>query len=282
METINSTTQVMEHRITWLDIQYALSEYDRSLKYYGVPRGGSYLSAMLNPVDTPEEADVIIDDLIDTGATKEKYNKLFPDKPFVGVFNRADFEGKWLSFPWEQKGVIEIEDNVRRILEYFDNANREGLKDTPRRYIKFLKEFLTPTPFNFTTFDAEGTNEMIVQTNIPFHSLCEHHLAPFFGTASIAYVPNGKIVGLSKLARTLDLYSRNFQNQERITKQIAERLMEELQPQGVAVMLKAEHMCMSMRGVKKHDTHTTTSHLTGCFKDDLNCRNEFLHIVNSK
>lgn len=279
METINTTTQDMEHSISWSEIISALEKFDRTKKYYGIPRGGSYFSAMLNPVDTPEEADILIDDLLDSGATKEKWTRMYPDKEFVTVFNKEDYKNKWLVFPWEKKGTEELEDNVRRILEYFDDAKREGLQDTPRRYIKFLKEFLTPHQFNFTTFDADGTDEMIVQTNIPFYSLCEHHLAPFFGTACIAYIPDGKIVGLSKLARTLDLYSRNFQNQERITKQVADRLMEELSPKGVGVILKAQHLCMSMRGVKKHDTWTTTSHLTGCFKDDQSCRNEFLHFA---
>lgn len=174
-----------------------------------------------------------------------------------------------------------LECSVRNILNEFDNTEREGLKDTPKRYIKFLREFLSPPEFNFTTFDAEGTDEMIVQSNIPFYSLCEHHIAPFFGVAHIAYIPDKKIVGLSKLARTLELYSRRLQNQERITTQIAERLMNELNPLGVGVVLKAQHLCMSMRGVKKHDTHTTTSKLLGFFKEDLNCRNEFLSLIKS-
>lgn len=174
-----------------------------------------------------------------------------------------------------------LESSVKNILSQFDDTNREGLKETPKRYIKFLKEFLSPPEFNFTTFDAEGTDEMIVQSNIPFYSLCEHHIAPFFGVAHIAYIPDKKIVGLSKLARTLELYSRRLQNQERITTQIAERLMKELNPLGVGVVLKAQHLCMSMRGVKKHDTHTTTSKLLGFFKEDLNCRNEFLSLIKS-
>jgi GTP cyclohydrolase I len=154
-----------------------------------------------------------------------------------------------------------LERSVRNILNEFDNTEREGLKDTPKRYIKFLREFLSPPEFNFT--------------------LCEHHIAPFFGVGHIAYIPNKKIVGLSKLARTLELYSRRLQNQERITSQIAERLMDELNPLGVGVVLKAQHLCMSMRGVKKHDTHTTTSKLLGFFKEDLNCRNEFLSLIKS-
>lgn len=170
--------------------------------------------------------------------------------------------------------------HFQKLLEQLgEDISREGLQETPKRYVKFMREFMTPPEFNFTTFDAEKTDEMIVQTNIPFYSLCEHHTAPFFGTAAVAYIPGEKIVGLSKLARTVDLYSRRLQNQERITTQIAERLVKELNPRGVAVVLKAQHLCMSMRGVKKHDTWTTTSKMTGAFKEDLNARNEFLNFI---
>jgi len=160
-----------------------------------------------------------------------------------------------------------------------EDVSREGLIETPKRYIKFMREFLEPKDFNFTSFDAEGTDEMIVQSNIPFYSLCEHHTAPFFGVANVAYIPNNKIVGLSKLARTVDLYANRFQNQERITTQIAERIQLELNPLGVAVTLKAQHLCMCMRGVKKHDTWTTTSKMLGVFKTDLDCRTEFLNLI---
>lgn len=266
--------------ITWEEIKYRVSILDKNLKYYGVPRGGQYISAMLNPVDSIEEADVIIDDLIDSGKTEEAF-KIY-NKPFIGLFNKQteeDLKDKWLVFPWEQKEEP-VEDNFVRILQYLgEDPTREGLKDTPKRYIKFMKEFLEPKIFNFTSFDAEGTDEMIIQTNIPFYSLCEHHTAPFFGTAAVAYIPDKKIVGLSKLARTVDLFANRFQNQERITTQIAEKLQQELNPQGVAVSLKAQHLCMCMRGVKKHDTWTTTTKLLGLFKADHNARQEFLSYI---
>jgi len=264
--------------ISWNEILDIVSDWDRTKKYFGVPRGGQYIAAMLNPVDTPEEADIIVDDLIDSGKTRDKYQKMYPNKPFMALYDKTIFNEGWLQFPWEIEGEKEIEDNVRRILQYFDNPNREGLKDTPRRYIKFLKEFLHKPDFKFTTFDSEGMDQMIVQTNIPFYSLCEHHTAPFFGVAHVAYIPNNKIVGLSKLARCVDLYANRFQNQERITSQIAERLMKELEPKGVAVSLKAQHLCMCMRGVKKHDTWTITNKLVGVFKEGM-ARNEFLKLI---
>ena len=120
---------------------------------------------------------------------------------------------------------------------------------------------------------------LLGQSDIPFYSLCEHHLAPFFGTGFIAYVPDKKIVGLSKLARVLDKFARRFQNQERITTQVAEYLNKELEPKGVAVILKAQHLCMSMRGIKKPNTTTTTSKMVGVFLNDQSARNELLQII---
>lgn len=174
---------------------------------------------------------------------------------------------------------MNAEKNFKEILTYLgENPDREGLKETPKRYIKFLNEFLSPPEYNFTVFDSEGYDEMIIETEVPFQSLCEHHCAPFWGFGTIAYVPDKKIVGLSKLARCLESFSRRFQNQERITMQVANFIEEKLQPKGVAVLLKARHTCMEMRGVKKSGIWTTTSCLKGCFKNDLNCRNEFLQL----
>lgn len=160
-----------------------------------------------------------------------------------------------------------------------EDVDREGLKDTPRRYVKFINEFLNPPSFNFTTFKNEGVDEMVICGDIPFYSLCEHHMVPFFGWGHIAYIPNDKIVGLSKLPRTLDKFARQLQNQERITKQVAEYIMQELNPKGVGVILKARHLCVEMRGVEKPGTMTTTSCMLGVFKSDLNCRQEFLQLV---
>jgi GTP cyclohydrolase I len=160
------------------------------------------------------------------------------------------------------------------------DSSREGLRDTPSRHAKFLKEFLVDSePFNVTTFDSEGYDEMIVQTGIPFYSMCEHHMVPFFGHATIAYIPNEQIVGLSKLARTLVHFSRNLQNQERITKQVTEFLNDTLHPRGVGVTLTARHLCMEMRGIEKPGTQTTTTFVKGVFKDDPATRSEFLAYI---
>ena len=157
-----------------------------------------------------------------------------------------------------------------------EDVLREGLKRTPERVALFYQEFLNPPEFKFTTFDSEGYDEMIVQKNIPFFSICEHHLVPFFGHATVAYIPDKKIVGLSKLTRTVDLYTRRLQNQERITSQVADRLQEELNPLGVAVILEARHFCMEMRGIRTHDVYTTTTKLIGAFKSNHDTRAEFI------
>jgi GTP cyclohydrolase I len=173
-----------------------------------------------------------------------------------------------------------LESSVKNILAHFDtDPDREGLCDTPRRYVKFLTEFMKPSEFELTEFDGEGYDQMVIQTGIQFHSLCEHHLAPFYGIGHIAYIPNGKVVGLSKLARTLEKFASRFQNQERISRQVAQYLNEKLQPKGVAVVLRAKHMCMGMRGVRKHGASTITSEVLGVFREDALCRNEFFQLI---
>jgi len=173
-------------------------------------------------------------------------------------------------------------DHIAELLEFMDaEPHREGLRKTPVRYEKFIKEFFTAKPFDVTVFKNEGYDEMVIQTNIPFYSLCEHHLLPFFGYGAIAYVPDEKIVGLSKLARTLDHFSRRLQTQERLTTQVTEFLEGKLKPKGIGVVLTGRHLCMEMRGIEKPGTQTTTSSLRGSFKKNSLTRGEFLQIVQS-
>lgn len=171
---------------------------------------------------------------------------------------------------------------ITELLKHLDdNPGREGLQKTPARYQRFVKEFFEPKPFDVTVFQNEGYDEMVIQTNIAFYSLCEHHLLPFFGYGAVAYIPNKKIVGLSKLARTLDHFSRRLQTQERITTQVAEFLNEKLDPKGIGVVLTARHLCMEMRGVEKPGTQTTTSCLKGSFKTNASTRGEFLQFIQN-
>lgn len=256
---------------------------------YGIPRGGVPVAILLAGhlglplVDSISDDTLVVDDLVDSGKTLEIYSKsndtavlyVKSHSPDIATYSVETIDG-WIEFPYEETNT-DVEENFRRILEHLgEDPTREGLVETPKRYIKFLKQFLTKDEFNFTTFENEGTDEMIIQKDIPFFSLCEHHVAPFFGTATVAYIPGERIVGLSKLARTVRHYASNLQNQERITSQVAERLQEELQPLGVAVTLSARHFCMEMRGVKTHDVHTVTSKLTGAFKEKADTRAEYM------
>src|SRR4051812_38803325 len=156
----------------------------------------------------------------------------------------------------------------------------ESLRDTPRRVAAAFAELLTPLPFEPTTFpNDEGYDELVVARSIPFHSLCEHHLLPFTGVAHVAYLPGDRIVGLSKLARVVELYARRLQVQERLTMQVARWIETELQPRGVGVVMEAEHLCMTVRGVQKPGTTTVTSALLGMVRDDTRTRTEFLTLV---
>jgi GTP cyclohydrolase I len=155
----------------------------------------------------------------------------------------------------------------------------ESLRDTPRRVAEAYAELLTPQPFRATTFANDGYDELVVARAIPFHSLCMHHLLPFHGLAHIGYLPDQRIIGLSKLGRVVDLFARDLQIQERLTTQIAGWLQRELRPKGVGVVLEAEHMCMSLRGVQKFGSRTITSSLHGAVRDDARTRQEFLALT---
>jgi GTP cyclohydrolase I len=145
---------------------------------------------------------------------------------------------------------------------------------------RMYAELLTPAPFNPTTFPNDGGyDELVVATGIPFHSLCEHHMLPFVGVAHVGYIPGPRIIGLSKLARVVERFARSLQVQERLTTQVARWLDEHLRPQGVGVVLEAEHLCMTLRGVQKPGAHTVTSALTGLVRDDPRTRQEFLALT---
>ena len=156
----------------------------------------------------------------------------------------------------------------------------EQLRDTPRRMVDAYAELLTPEPFRPTTFpNEEGYDELVLVRSIPFHSLCMHHLLPFHGVAHVGYLPGQRIVGLSKLARVVELFARDLQVQERLTTQIAGWAQEQLEPKGVGVVLEAEHLCMSLRGVQKFGAKTVTSALHGLVRDDPRTRQEFLALT---
>jgi GTP cyclohydrolase IA len=160
------------------------------------------------------------------------------------------------------------------------DTSSESLEGTPRRIAAMYAELLSPAPFNATTFPNDGGyDELVVAREIPFHSLCEHHLLPFVGVAHVAYLPGERILGLSKLARVVDYFARSLQVQERLTTQVADWLQRELEPKGVGVVIEAEHMCMSLRGVQKPGAKTVTSALHGLVRDDARTRQEFLALA---
>jgi GTP cyclohydrolase IA len=158
----------------------------------------------------------------------------------------------------------------------------EHLADTPRRVADSYVELLTCPPFNATTFaNDEGYNELVLARDIPVHSLCEHHLLPFSGVAHVGYLPGERILGLSKLARVVEMFARDLQVQERLTQQVANWLQEHLAPRGVGVVIEAEHLCMSLRGVRATGSRTTTSALHGLVRDDARTRAEFFSLAGT-
>ena len=179
------------------------------------------------------------------------------------------------------------EEAIRTIIQWVgEDPGREGLLSTPKRVIKAFKEYFkgytqNPKDYLSKTFsEVEGYDDMVVEKNISIQSHCEHHMAPIIGVAHVAYIPSNKVVGLSKLARVVEVFSNRLQTQERLTMQIAKTIMNVLQPRGVAVTIDAEHHCMTNRGIKKQDTTTITNYFLGAFKDDLSFQNRYLRYIN--
>ena len=179
------------------------------------------------------------------------------------------------------------EEAIKTIIEWVgEDPEREGLKSTPRRVIKAFKEYFQgykedPAEYLTKTFtEVEGYDDMVIEKNISIRSHCEHHMAPIIGVAHVAYIPSKKVVGLSKLARVVDAFSKRLQTQERLTMQIAKTIMDVLQPRGVAVTIDASHQCMTNRGIKKEKTTTITNYFLGAFKDDLSFQNRYLRYIN--
>tara|TARA_B100000029_G_scaffold270013_1_gene265357 strand:+ start:231 stop:842 length:612 start_codon:yes stop_codon:yes gene_type:complete len=181
----------------------------------------------------------------------------------------------------------QAEEAIRTIIQWIgEDPEREGLKSTPKRVVKAFKEYFngyTQNPKNFlskTFTEVEGYDDMVIEKNISIQSHCEHHMAPIMGVVHVAYIPSDKVVGLSKLARVVEVFSKRLQTQERLTMQIAKTIMDVLQPRGVAVTVDAAHQCMTNRGVKKENTTTVTNYFLGAFKDDLSFQNRYLRYIN--
>ena len=180
----------------------------------------------------------------------------------------------------------QAEEAFKTILKWIgEDPNREGLIETPRRVIKAFKEYFkgyhqdAEADLSKTFGDVEGYDDMVVEKNITLESHCEHHMAPIIGVAHVAYIPNKKVVGLSKLARTVEVFSKRLQTQERLTMQVAKTLMNALDAKGVAVTVDAAHQCMTMRGIKKEKATTVTNYFLGTFREDLSIQNRYLRYI---
>lgn len=271
-----------------------------TINLYGVPRGGipaAYaIQAQWNMtnvdtpcvvLDTPDDAHFIVDDLIDSGRTRDHMLELYPNKPFVALFDKGQFD-TWVIFPWERAETKDTsaEDIPIRLMQYIgEDVTRQGLRETPTRFINAWRHWgggYKQKPEDILKVFEDGGeqyDEMVLVNNIPVYSHCEHHLAPFFGVAHVAYIPDGRIVGLSKLSRLVDIFSRRLQVQERLTYQIANALQDALKPKGVAVSISCRHLCMESRGIQRQGSATVTQYLTGVFRDDDKARAEFMGAI---
>ena len=180
----------------------------------------------------------------------------------------------------------EAEEAIKKLLAWIgEDPGREGLLETPKRVVKAFKEYFKGYHLNAeenltkTFGDVEGYDDMVIEKNITLESHCEHHMAPIIGIAHVSYIPNKKVVGLSKLARTVEIFSKRLQTQERLTMQIAKTIMESLDAKGVAVTIDSTHQCMTMRGIKKEKATTVTNYFLGSFKEDLSIQNRYLKYI---
>lgn len=299
---INKTSQTGQryHELTWADVDSRLDHLLPSVvgkRVYGIPRGGSIVTGLLrnarfnvDVVDDPWLADILVDDIIDSGTTKERVLRTY-ELDTVALINKQDGKDRdaypgWVVFPWEDipgspaktsSGI----DIAVRLLEYIgEDPKRNGLIDTPKRMVKAWDEMLGgyyQNPDDLLTWFIDDTDEMVVLKGIEFYSTCEHHLLPFYGTAAVGYIPTGRVLGISKLARLVDVFARRLQVQERLTRQVGEFL--EQHTEHVAVHVEAVHMCMMARGVKQQGSSLVTNYLTGAFRDKPEARQEFFSTV---
>lgn len=278
---------------------------------YGVPRGGvpvvlelsrhlPNLRVLEQPPVTEAAArtTLVVDDILDSGRTRER----FAGSDFAVLHQKASAPGsatyfvhggvdRWVVYWWEgDREEASVTDNVVRILQYIgEDASREGLRDTPLRVVRSWQQLYSGYRFKpgdvgklLTVFKDGACDEMVLLRDIEFYSTCEHHMLPFFGRAHIAYIPDGKVVGISKLARLLEVFARRLQIQERLCQQITSSLDTHLQPKGSACILEAQHLCMTGRGVQKQNSIMVTSSLTGVFRTQAATREELLRMVGVK
>lgn len=260
-------------------------------KVYGIPEGGYHIAYLIEAlglgviVDDPEEADCIVDDIIDSGKTIDAWKSKYPNKKFFIPYIKENPQ-VWYVFPWEATKKKSGEDIVTRMIEYIgEDPKREGLVKTPDRVVRAWKELYggysqDPEKILGAIFESDS-DQMVICKDIEYYSQCEHHLIPFYGKAHIAYIPDGHVVGLSKLARLVDVYAKRMQIQENLTQQIARAIMKYVPKcQGVGVVVEGKHLCMCGRGVAKQNSIMKTSALYGVFRA-TDTRAEFFNLIRS-
>lgn len=274
--------------LSWADVEQQVGEISPLLdnqRVFGVPRGGAVLAALASKVvptmalvARPQEAEIILDDIIDSGATRDKFLNLYPDTRFIALIDKtAGQRDGWVHFPWEPEPQQDMEDHVRRIIEAIgDDPTREDLLETPKRVVQSWTELYSGyhAQPKLKWFENEYS-ETVIMRRVGFWSMCEHHMLPFWGNVDLAYVPNGFIIGISKLSRLVEVYSRRLQVQERLTTDIGTAL-EGPKVKGVAVSVRAQHACMIARGVRQREAKLTTNYFSGVFANDSKYRMEFL------
>jgi GTP cyclohydrolase I len=265
---------------------------------YGLSVGGLFVAQELSKqlglpiVDHPSETSLIVDDRVETGNTLLPYEHyltaVLEQNPLARAKASIALETSVTGarFPWEKKQDSDAREIVVRMLEHLsEDPTREGLLETPKRVIKswdhlFSGYKIEPASVLQTQFIEEGSDGPVLCKDIEMYSTCEHHLLPFFGRAAVGYIPrNGRIVGLSKLARVVEVFSRRLQNQERLTRQVAQALQDALDPLAVGVVMEAEHFCMRARGVQKQSSRMVTSYWLGEYRSDAEARREFWRLI---
>ena len=290
------------------DVEILANKIDKN-KYtslYGVPRGGIVVALALSKAlgiplsEKPfsfgkEEKNLfclVVDDLVDSGETRLRYSDhdfavlhlKEEAKSLPTYYASKEKQREWIEYFWERGEEGGFEENIARILQAIgEDTNRQGLINTPERYVKTIK-YLTKgykeKPEDIlTVFDSESYDQIVLLKDIEIYSLCEHHLLPFWGQAHVAYIPDKKLIGISKLARLVDIYARRLQIQERIGDQVTNDLMNYLQPIGAACIIEASHLCMRMRGIQKQNSVMVTSSLKGAFLKKQSAREELMRLI---
>jgi len=273
---------------------------------YPVACGGNVLGLVLSerlqiPISSElRNNTLVVDDICSSGKTLEGIAKVAKDRKIniktavihqkessfkVDYFCSRLFPNWWVDYFWEKPGDSNITDHIVRVLEYIgEDPNREGLLDTPHRVVKSWEQLYSGYREDAGThlrkcFSSDA-DELIICKDIEFYSNCEHHMQPFFGKVHVGYIPGGKVVGLSKIARTVEVFARRLQIQEQLTEQIANAMMEHIDSiKGCGVIIEAKHFCMCARGVNKQSSKMTTSALKGIFKEDVEVKSEFIKLV---